>query len=152
MRNGKWWLGVTTAAVLVSSTATAGGLMCLLTAHGLELGRITGVPKPGVLHVSGGAPELNVGPDTAILRVQRIDIGALRPGDRYVARRGSGAAAAVVVFAQDSDVVALTNLMPRPQQGGTHTLTRTAAADGCTLDQPCAKCKRWADQQRLRHR
>jgi hypothetical protein len=114
MRRKHFLLGtVALGGALLGSASTAGGILCMLSGRDVSVGTLASAPKAGRCQVDGmdGVRELRLGPNTQVIRIERIPADAVQPGEHFVARNGSqgGPSPAVVVYHNDADLFALYN-------------------------------------------
>jgi hypothetical protein len=104
---------VALGGALLGSASTAGGILCMISGRDVAIGTLTSSPQAGLCRVDGmdGVRELRLGPNTQVVRIERIAPDAVRPGEHFVARNGApgSPSPAVVVYHDDADLFALYN-------------------------------------------
>jgi len=99
-------------SMFVAGAAAAGGIYCMLEGRDVSFGKITGTAGSTRLVVDGGS-SVAIGPDTVIVRIERIKASDLRPGDEFISRNGKAGHSTpnVVVYGRQDDVFALYKAM-----------------------------------------
>lgn len=112
----KVWMLVLVAVggALLGSAGTAGGVLCMLRDRDVTIGKTMSAPKDGVCQVQpleGAGKELRLGPETRVVRIERIKADQIRAGDEFVSRNAANGAPspAVVVFSDQMDLWTLYN-------------------------------------------
>ena len=111
----RFWIraAIALGAALLGSATTAGGILCMLHGRNVTYGQLVAAPREGVCAVQAadGVKQLRLGPNTKIVRIERVPAGEVRAGEQFVARNANdgGASPAVVLFGSQEDLFTLYN-------------------------------------------
>jgi hypothetical protein len=119
---------VVVAAAGISSAAAGGGVLCMLAGRDVSFGKVRTAPQNGVLQISSeGRSELRIGPETKVLRIERISPDQIRAGDEFIARNGNPASPSVVVYRDQMDLIHLYQAMGHGTQKRAAPVAKTAS-------------------------
>ena len=107
MTRVKMMVAVALGTALLSSAATAGGVICMLQGRNVTIGKTASAPEGGLCKIAGSPGQaLKVGPQTSVVRLERVAPGEIRPGEQFVALNGEkgGASPCVVLYRSDRDL------------------------------------------------
>jgi hypothetical protein len=139
MRRWSVMVGLAAGGALAAGIATAGGIACMLAEVGLELSRAAGPASDSTVPVTAGGKAPRIGPETRLLRVDRMDPAPVAAGRQVLAPAMPAGETPAWLFVGEvagdlaalDDALGLRAAAPR-QVGGIGT---------CTLYTPCAKCR-----------